>query len=164
MKHYLLLLPLLVLCLLTSVQGIEYFMHGSQFTWQAQARLWLANGRIVEGNFTVSDPWLTVLPSTQSHTIPLFWNEILSIEMKSGNEFLIKKSDGSTIKSNFIYGITSGDRIYFYATEVGSITRDIYVLVLNERKKPTPEFIHVHKIEFLATPVVDDPVVFSTYR
>jgi hypothetical protein len=149
--------------LLPAATGIEYFMHGSQFSWQAQARLWLDNGKTVEGNFTVSDPWLVVLPKTQSHSIPFFWNEIASIEMQSNNNAIIHKTDGSAVKTSFIYGILSGDRLYFYNNEETG-TRDTYVLVFNEREKPTPEFVHVRKVEFLATPQVTNPAVFSTYR
>lgn len=160
-----LLLSLLIVCyvLLPTAAGIEYFMHGSQFSWQAQARLWLDNGKTVEGYFTVSDPWLVVLPKTQGHSVPFFWNEISSIEMQSVNNAIIHKADGSTIKTSFVYGILSGDRLYFYVEEE-NITRDVYVMVFNEREKPTPEFVHVRKVEFLASPQVNDPVVFSTYH
>jgi len=149
--------------LLPSAAGIEYLVHGSQFSWQAQARLWLDNGKMVEGNFTVSDPWLVVLPKTQSHSIPFFWNEISSIEMKSVNNAIIHKADGSAIKTSFIYGILSGDRLYFYRDEE-NLTPDIYVMVFNEREKPTPEFAHIRKVEFLTPPQVNNPVVFSNYR
>ena len=163
MTKHLLILPLLVLFMFSTAAGIEYFMHGSEFSWQASARLWLANGTIVEGNFTVSDPWLVVLPKTQSHTMPFFWDEITSIEMQSGSNAVIKKADGSVIQTNFIYTILSGDRLYFYVDE-DTVTRDTYVMVFNEREKPTPEFVHVRKAEFLSTPKIADPVVFGTYR
>jgi hypothetical protein len=163
MKKLLPAMLLLAYLLLPTAAGIEYFVNGSEFSWQAQARLWLANGKTVEGNFTVSDPWLIVLPTTQSHTMPFFWNEITSIEMQPGNNAIIHRSDGSSVKTSFIYGILSGDRLYFYVDE-DTGTRDIYVLVFNEREKPTPEFVHVRKVEFLATPQVINPVVFSTYR
>lgn len=163
MNKPLLSLIILVYLLLPTAMGIEYFKHGSEFAWQAQAKLWLANGKTVEGNFTVSDPWLVVLPKTQSHSVPFFWNEIASLEMQSGNNAIIHKTDGSVVRTSFIYGILSGDRLYFYVDESAG-TRDIYVLVFNEREKPTPEFVHVQKVEFLETPQVTDPVVFSTYR
>jgi len=163
MSKHLLVFSLLVLLMFSTASGIEYFMHGSQFMWQASARLWLGNGKILEGNFSVSDPWLVVLPQTQSHTMPFFWNDITSIEMQSGSNAIIRKTDGSTVKTNFIYGILSGDRLYFYADE-GLVTHDTYVMVLNGREKPTPEFVHVHKVEFLTPPQVTDSVVYSTYR
>jgi hypothetical protein len=163
MRKHLCVLPLLVLLLVSLAGGIEYFTHGSQFSWVASARLWLANGQVVEGNFTVSDPWLVVLPTTQSHSMPVFWNDINGIEMQGGKSAIIHRTDGSSFKASFIYGILSGDRLYFYADE-GSTTSAIYVMVFNEREKPTPEFVHIRKVEFLATPQVTDPVVFSTYR
>ena len=163
MKKSLLSLMILAYLLLPTAAGIECFMHGSEFAWQAQARLWLANGKTVEGNFTVSDPWLVVLPKTQSHSVPFFWSEIASIEMQSGNNAIIHKADGSAVRTDFIYGILSGDRLYFYVDEDAG-TREIYVLVFNEHEKPTPEFVHVRKVEFLATPQMTDPIVFSTYR
>jgi len=163
MKKHLLWLPLLVLLIFSGASGIEYFMHGSQFSWQASARLWLENGKVIEGNFIVSDPWLVVLPATQSHSMPFFWSDILSIEMQSGSNAIIKKADGSTIKTSLIYGIASGDRFFFFSDE-DSLTHDTYVMVLNGREKPTPEFVHIRKVEFLTPPQVTDPVLFNTYR
>jgi hypothetical protein len=163
MSKHLLILSLCVLLMFSTAAGIEYFTHGSDFSWQASARLWLANGTSVEGKFIVSEPWLVVLPKTQTHTQPFYWEAITSIEMQSGSNAIIRTADGSLVNTNFIYGIVSGDRLYFYDNE-GSNTRNIYVMVFNERERPTPEFIHVRKVEFLETPQITDPVVFSTYR
>lgn len=155
-----------ILLIMLAINGIAIEQHllGTKTERIIEARLWMEDGKMVEASFLVSDPWLAVFTDHNPKSRPYQWIDIKNLTKTGSKSISLGLKDGRVIKADKMYGISSGDRIYFYKMHENSGVERIYVLPLNRREKPTPAYARIRKVEIVAVSEIADPLQYSDYR